>query len=243
MDRDSILSEIVQEQGDRDVLMDGPQVIMDEDYQIVDEANSWNPGVDGDLGQLAADAYEDIDERKDLSSIHGRYDYHEKLSTPETSVYTKDSQLFVASRGTTLNKSWGTAFTDAGADTGIVGGVLAGIDDGGLTDRIARDQTTYRRAQDLFPNHEPVFTGHSLGGYVAKHLADANRAKAIAFNPGVGLPSNLDIKCLFSDCSNIKSYHVLGDPISALNRLWGAGKNRNIQSSKLNTHGTDNFKI
>ena len=242
MERDAILSTILQEEPNRDLLMENEGIVR-ENYGIADEANSWNPGVDGDLGQLAAAAYEDRGARKDVSSVHGRYDYHEDLSTPETGIYTRGDKLFVASRGTTLDKSWGTALTDLTADTGILGGVLSGFDDGGLTDRIARDQAVYQTAQDLFPRHEAVFTGHSLGGYVAKHLADANRSQATVFNPGVGLPSNLDIKCLFADCSNLKSYHVLGDPISALGRIWGAGSQRNIDFSKLNTHGTDNFKV
>ena len=242
MERGAILGTILQEEPDRDLLMEN-EGIVGENYEIVGEANSWNRGVDGDLGQLAAAAYEDRGVRKDVSSVHGRYDYHKDLSTAETGIYTKGDQLFVASRGTTLDKSWGTALTDLAADTGILGGVLSGFDDGGLTHRIARDQAVYQTAQDLFPRHEAVFTGHSLGGYVAKHLADANRKKAVAFNPGVGLPSNLDIKCLFADCSNLKSFHVLGDPISALGRVWGAGSQRNIAFSKLNTHGTDNFKV
>ena len=129
------------------------------------------------------------------------------------------------------------------ADSGIVGGVLSGFDDGGLTDRIARDQVVHQTAQDLFPRHEAVFTGHSLGGYVAKQLADSNQKKATTFNPGVGIPSNLDIKCLFAECSHLKSCHVVGDPISALNRLCGTGKHHDIAPSKLNVHGTDNFKF
>ena len=187
--RDAILSTILQEEPDRDFLMENKGTV-GEDYELMPEPNSWNPGVDGDLGQLAAAAYEGRGTRKDVSSVHGRYTYHQDLSTPETGIYTKDNQLFVASRGTTLDKDWGTALTDLTADIGILGGVLSGFDDGGLTDRIARDQAVYQTAQDLFPRHEAVFTGHSLGGYVAKHLADANQKKATAFNPGVGLPSN-----------------------------------------------------
>ena len=228
---------ILQEQPDRNLLFEN-QGIVGEDYEL-----SYGPLIDDDLAQLAGDAYEDTDVRKPVSGVEGSYTYHEDLSTPETGIYTKDNQLFVASRGTTLNKSWSTALTDASADTGIVGGVLPGADDGGLSDRIARDQAVYRTAQDLFSRHEAVFTGHSLGGYVAKHLADANQKRAVAFNPGVGLPSNLVIKCLFADCSNIKSYHVVGDPISALNRYWGAGKHHDIAPSKLNVHITDNFKV
>jgi hypothetical protein len=236
-ERDAILSTILQEEPDRNLLFEH-QGIVGEDYSL-----SSGALIADDLGQLAADAYEDIDVRKPVSGVEGRYKYHQDLSTPETGIYTKDDQLFVASRGTTLNKSWTTALTDASADTGIVGGVLSGADDGGLSDRIARDQAVYQTAQDLFPRHEAVFTGHSLGGYVAKHLADANKKKAVAFNPGVGFPSNLDIKCLFADCSHIKSYHVVGDPISALGRYWGAGKNHDIAPSKLNVHSTDNFKV
>ena len=236
-ERDAILSTILQEEPDRNLLFEN-QGIVGEDYSM-----SSGPLIDDDLGQLAADAYEDTDVRKAVSGVEGSYKYHQDLSTPETGIYTKDNQLFVASRGTTLNKSWGTALTDVSADTGIVGGVLSGADDGGLSDRIARDQAVYQTAQDLFPRHEAVFTGHSLGGYVAKHLADANQKKAVAFNPGVGLPSNLDIKCLFADCSHLKSYHVVGDPISGLNRFWGAGKHHDIAASKLNVHGTGNFKV
>ena len=241
-ERDAISSTILQEEPDRDLLMENEGII-GEDYQVMSEPNSLNLGTDGDLGRLAADAYEEPAERRDVSSIHGKYDYHKSLSTPETAIYTKGDQLFVASRGTTLDKDWGTALTDATADTGIVGGVLSGFDDGGLTDRIARDQAVYQTAQDLFPRHEADFTGHSLGGYVAKNLADANKFKATTFNPGVGIPSNLDIKCLFADYSHLKSYHVVGDPISALNRRWGAGKHHDIAFSKLNTHWTDNFKF
>ena len=117
------------------------------------------------------------------------------------------------------------------------------MDDGSLSDLIAWDQAVYTLARELFPRHEVHFTGHSLGGYVAKNLAGANKKKATVFNPGVGLPSNLDIKCLFTDCSHLKSYHVVADSVSALNRLWGAGKHHDITFSKFNTHGTDNFKF
>ena len=242
MERDAIIDAILQEEPDRDLLMENEGII-GEDYQVMPEPNSWNPGTDGDLGRLVADAYEEPDERQDVTSIHGRHDYHKNLSTPERSVYTKDNQLFVASRVTTLDKDWGTALTDLTADTGIVGGVLSGFDNGGVTDRIARDQAVYQTTQELFPRHKAVFTRHSLGGYVAKHLADANKSKATTFNPGVGLPPNLDIKCPFAHCSHLKSYHVVGDPISALNRLWGAGKHHDIVPNKLNLHGTDNFKF
>ena len=101
MERDTIL----QEEPDRDLLMEHKGII-GEDYQLMGEANSWNPGVDGDLGQLAASAYEDRGARKDVSSVHGRYNYHQDLSTPETGIYTKGNQLFVASRGTTPDKDW-----------------------------------------------------------------------------------------------------------------------------------------
>ena len=97
--RDAILSTILPEGPDLDLLMENEGII-GEDYQILAEPHSWNPGVDGDLGLLAADAYEEPTERRDVSSIHGRYDYHKKLSTPEPAIYTKGDQLFVASRGT-----------------------------------------------------------------------------------------------------------------------------------------------
>ena len=79
---------------------------------------------------------------------------------------------------------------------------MSDVDDGGLTNRIARDQAVYQAAQDLFLRHEAVFTGHNLAD------ADANQKKATAFNLGVGVPSNLDIKCMFAECSNIKSYQI-----------------------------------
>ena len=136
MERDTIL----QEEPDRNVLMENEGIVGKND-ELMGEANSWNPGVDGDLGQLTAAAYSDYGARKDVSSVHGRYNYHQDLSTPETRIYTKGNQLFVASRGTTIDKDWDTVLTDLMADTGVLGGILSGFDDGGFADRIARDQT------------------------------------------------------------------------------------------------------
>ena len=50
--------------------------IVGENYQVISEPNSWNAGIDGDLGLLAADAYEEPGKRRDVSGLHGTYDYH-----------------------------------------------------------------------------------------------------------------------------------------------------------------------
>ena len=81
-ERDAILSTILQEEPYRDLLMENKGIV-GEDYELMPEPNSWNPGVDGDLGRLATDAYEDHDTRQDVTSLHGRYDYHKNRRRPK----------------------------------------------------------------------------------------------------------------------------------------------------------------
>jgi hypothetical protein len=192
-----------------------------------------------ELALIAQAAYQPVELRP---NFEGGLNYQQDLSTAQTAVYSSLNEPIIASRGTVSDPTQAAFYEDVFAsDVDIVFGRDV---TGGVAGRLGSVQRQIKATMGRFEGKAPIFVGHSLGGYLAKQLAAeyvANGARAVTFNAGQGLPSKLDVDCLDNSCTYIENYHIFGDPISVLQRLYGAGVNSTTSSAGYDRHGIDNF--
>ena len=173
------------------------------------------------------------------------YNYIDDISTPETVVYRNpdNKKVVIGHRGTALSKS---AVEDLRSDASIVVG--QGLPT--FQARKLRGDKVIRQSLKRFGDHEFTQTGHSLGATLGNHFAIKYKQKSVTFSPGIGLPTQEDLSCItgigLSDeekrvCDGIETHQVVGDPVSALNAVWGRGKHFYQRPKQINVHSITNF--
>lgn len=149
-----------------------------------------------------------------------------ELSNKNTAVYSNNSTVIIAFRGT-------AEVEDLKTDIGILKGTTSDI-------QFSEARNIYLRVKNKYPSKIIIATGHSKGGSLAIYLNKVYGIKAEVFNPGVGL----DFLQSNPNKSNLQIYTIKGDPISALSGLSNIGNVRVFNSNTTNpiqAHSIKNF--
>jgi hypothetical protein len=165
----------------------------------------------------------------------GNYQY--KTGDAEKAYWENPTEIIIAFRGT-VNKQ------DVKTDAILAVGQLKS------SSRYKRDLIFTKRIMKI-TNKKIILTGHSLGGAIAKNIANELGLKAYIYNAGSGpreaLGAKLDkVACTFNKkgkrCRKAKLVQherTIGDPVSILGKK---GVNvKHILPKKLNVHSIDNF--
>lgn len=143
---------------------------------------------------------------------------------PETSrealvVETPDDKIIIAYRGTDFSNQQAGKWADLGTDGFLAMGL------GTLTPRYKRADKKYRQVKEKYPGKKIIFTGHSLGSYLAVELSkkyEKDDIETHVFNMGSshitarkGLIDRVfQHKRVRKQRQRIKHYYVPGDVIS-----------------------------
>jgi len=145
--------------------------------------------VDIPLAVLSKAAYEnyksnDIKEtQKMIDDYNIGYTVVEDLTEPEyvTAVNEEQQKIVVAFRGTDSSL---TNIYDDIADLEIAAGLAETPILSYVPSRFRTGENIYKQVKEQYPDYELNLTGHSLGGTVARYLADRYKEKAVVFSPG-----------------------------------------------------------
>jgi len=125
--------------------------------------------------ELANIAYTPSEERP---SMMGKFQKYEPFNDERIAVYKDDAskRINVGFRGT-------ADMADVATDiTAIIGGQKA------LNPYYQKAEFTVEKLKELHPDYNITVAGHSLGGNVAKYVAEKNPdIKAFGYNPGAGI--------------------------------------------------------
>lgn len=152
------------------------------------------------------------------------YHYVPDVSDDTVAVYKNDRRVYVGYKGTS-NAS------DLAPDVALLMNRYS-------NPRHAKATDTLKKIQQLYPDHEIITTGHSLGGAMAqdvlKAVPDSDKIYDITFN-AAGNPLRGGVK------SRAKSqrYHVRGDLLSVPG-LFDRSV-RYVSRTAKNVHALDNF--
>jgi hypothetical protein len=154
----------------------------------------------------------------------GNNEYRLVRSTPTLKIYKRVGDFndyVVAARGTA---SVGDIFTDAA----LVFGALR------HTPRYRGDREELARFLAATPGANLTFTGHSLGGAVARELA-----KEFAGHGGGGVTFNsaFDLTQLRDDTSGLKNLYATGDPLGVLALASSGADNRVLPTNHFDPLG------
>jgi hypothetical protein len=196
------------------------------------------------LGRDAAeDAYQGVDNRKDL----GDYEYKKDLSDKRAAVYhnPKTNQSHIGFRGTADGKD---AFTDV---LDPRGNILTGTH--AMNPLYKSDVKLYDRVSAQHGGKVTV-SGHSLGGSRAEHVSQKRNAEAQTFNlgRGVGIPgiakqvyqkARCSLPGAPAYCDKITRHHIKGDLLSVADRMsYGKHKNYKLKNPAKAHFMTNFFK-
>lgn len=190
-----------------------------------------------DLKYLLESSYkrnrEILDENK--QQRFNRFELDKKLSTSEHKVfldkYNRNKPVVVF----TGTRKLGDVITD--------GFLAVGAED--LTPRFRNSKDLLRQVKNKYKSNV-IITGHSLGGDIARHVADKND-KIISYNPGEGL-KDLIIKPVRNNETLIRTNTDVVSALSTINplNLLSKGKRITINNKNiLNSHflnSLDNIK-
>lgn len=145
--------------------------------------------VDIPLAVLSKAAYEnyksnDIKEtQKMIDDYNIGYTVVEDLTEPEyvTAVNEEQQKIVVAFRGTDSSL---TNIYDDIADLEIAAGLAETPILSYVPSRFRTGENIYKQVKEQYPDYELNLTGFSLGGTVARYLADRYKEKAVVFSPG-----------------------------------------------------------
>jgi hypothetical protein len=170
-----------------------------------------------DSADFSKDAYQS--NRQD--NLHG-YTYLPEESDEQIAVYKDDTNknIMVALKGTSTMRD---VITDLKLATGIA------LKDDEFYWRASR---TIRKLKSKYKGYTIYVSGHSLGGAVARKLAEQfPDIKATGFNPGSGIPQLLS----GSDPKNFTTIRNTGDVVSLLGKSSNENSTRTTDS--LNPFG------
>lgn len=163
--------------------------------KVIQHLGKHHAGVqdeDADLASASKDAYNKPDARAGPGYMRG-------LSNDEIAVYNRGGRHIVAFRGSARNE-------DIKTDAKLA---LGQLEDTPRWQRTVKHMKRIRKA--LGPSFE--YTGHSLGGTLAQHAYDLDKARgasrSVAFNPGATILGRIPAK-------NQRVYTVKGDLVSTL---------------------------
>ena len=179
---------------------------------------------------------------------------------PETSrealvVETPDDKIIIAYRGTDFSNQQAGKWGDLGTDGFLAMGL------GTLTPRYRRADKKYKQVKEKYPGKKIIFTGHSLGSFLAVELSKKHEKDEIethVFNMG---SSHITARKGFMDRifahkrvkkqkQRIKHYYIPGDVISVFGSAGDPSithvaikKNPEVRGSGvLHRHNIQHFK-
>lgn len=208
--------------------------------------------VDIPLAVLSKAAYENYEtnDKKETQQMIDDYDIGytvvEDLTEPEyvTAINEEQRKIVVAFRGTDSSL---TNISDDIADLEIAVGLAETPILSYVPSRFKTGENIYKQVKEQYPDYELNLTGHSMGGTVARYLADRYKEKAVVFSPGATPLEPFIEKTLGTKPSTAKFY--VTDTLDFLsNTIRLTEKNVNIIKTKevnkkrfTGSHDVDNY--
>jgi len=208
--------------------------------------------VDIPLAVLSKAAYENYktndtkETQKTIDDYNIGYTVVEDLTEPEyvTAINEEQRKIVVAFRGT---DSTLTNISDDIADLEIAAGLAETPILSYVPSRFKTGENIYKQVKEQYPDYELNLTGHSMGGTVARYLADRYKEKAVVFSPGATPLEPFIEKTLGTKPSTAKFY--VTDTLDFLsNTVRLTEKNVNIIKTKevnkkrfTGSHDVDNY--
>jgi hypothetical protein len=208
--------------------------------------------VDIPLAVLSKAAYENYEtnDKKETQKMIDDYDIGytvvEDLTEPEyvTAINEEQRKIVVAFRGTDSSL---TNISDDIADLEIAAGLAETPILSYVPSRFKTGENIYKQVKEQYPDYELNLTGHSMGGTVARYLADRYKEKAVVFSPGATPLEPFIEKTLGTKPSTAKFY--VTDTLDFLsNTVRLTEKNVNIIKTKevnkkrfTGSHDVDNY--
>ena len=208
--------------------------------------------VDIPLAVLSKAAYENYEtnDKKETQKMIDDYDIGytvvEDLTEPEyvTAINEEQRKIVVAFRGTDSSL---TNISDDIADLEIAAGLAETPLLSYVPSRFKTGENIYKQVKEQYPDYELNLTGHSMGGTVARYLADRYKEKAVVFSPGATPLEPFIEKTLGTKPSTAKFY--VTDTLDFLsNTVRLTEKNVNIIKTKevnkkrfTGSHDVDNY--
>lgn len=152
----------------------------------------------------------------------GNYEYRLVRSTPTLKIYKRvgDFNEYIAgARGT-------ASAEDVLTDAALIFGALR------YTPRYKRDRDEFARFLAETPGAQVTFTGHSLGGAVARELA-----REFGGRGGVTFNSAFDLTQLRDDTSGLVNLYAQGDPLSVFALASHGVENRVLPTNHFDPLG------
>ena len=202
------------------------------------------------LSKAAYENYETNDKKetqKMIDDYNIGYNVVEDLTEPEyvTAVNEDEKKIVVAFRGTDSSL---TNIYDDIADLEIAAGLAETPILSYVPSRFRTGENVYKQVKEQYPDYELNLTGFSLGGTVARYLADRYKEKAVVFSPGATPLEPLIEKTLGTKPSNTTKFYITDtlDLISNTVRLTENNvniiKTKDVNKKSLTgSHSMDNY--
>lgn len=162
--------------------------------------------------------------------------YDTQLSDNLTAVYASNDKVVTSFRGTKPNE-----FEDLAAD------LLLAVGSEKHSKRIKRAERKMEQILEKYQEHGHILAGHSLGGSINLHLVNkyGDRIEAAHnYNPGASvsqISASLHETQEDHPVHKVHSYHIVGDPISHINRTSEHTEVYEMLKGTANPHSIQQF--
>ena len=208
--------------------------------------------VDIPLAVLSKAAYENYEtnDKKETQQMIDDYDIGytvvEDLTEPEyvTAINEEQRKIVVAFRGTDSSL---TNISDDIADLEIAVGLAETPILSYVPSRFKTGENIYKQVKEQYPDYELNLTGFSLGGTVARYLADRYKEKAVVFSPGATPLEPFIEKTLGTKPSTAKFYvtdtlDLISNTVRLTEKNVNIIKTKEVNKKRLTgSHSMDNY--
>jgi hypothetical protein len=208
--------------------------------------------VDIPLAVLSKAAYENYEtnDKKETQKMIDDYDIGykvvEDLTEPEyvTAINEEQRKIVVAFRGTDSSL---TNISDDIADLEIAVGLAETPILSYIPSRFKTGENIYKQVKEQYPDYELNLTGFSLGGTVARYLADRYKEKAVVFSPGATPLEPFIEKTLGTKPSTAKFYvtdtlDFISNTVRLTEKNVNIIKTKEVNKKRLTgSHSMDNY--
>lgn len=184
--------------------------------------------------------------QKVLDEYNIGFNVVEDLTEPEyvTAINQDEKKIVVAFRGTDATL---TNIYDNIADLQIAFGLAETPIPSYIPSRFSTAEMIYKKVKEQYPDYQLQLTGHSMGGSMAKYIADKYNEKSVVFNAG-STPVELYTNKILGNKSSKTKFYVTDTLDLISNTSILTEKNINIIKTKeynkkylFGSHSIDNY--